>query len=868
MLPANDPETSSLPLLASATATPSDGPEPASASPAPPSPAGASQSAKPHARSRTAGARWWPEACAVLIALASLLLPLSWSGLWAPYELETAELSRRIALALHGSGSLALEGANDSVPTLSDLGRGQLPFSSVAVGFQLFGLQDWAGRLPLALWGLLGIAATFALVSRLSDRVAAAYASIALASMPLYFLHSRTLLGDIVTMSAVALACAGLGLGIFAPSSPSRGARVGLLALALMGLSSGFASRGMLLGVATPALGVGLAWLAWRSAGRRSRDAFAEVLGWASLGLGAVALGLGLWALLSGQPALSLELLGSSLNPPSKLPTHDAVLHQLGFGLFPWSAVAPFALAMVLGSDDEGGALGLCLVSVFGVALALHGLSAPYVGSVPFVATFALAAAVGVAFRRAELSARGTRLMALGAAALLVIFAYDLRTYPDEALLAFGVKDAAFPESFIDSAKSWMKYGVPPCLALVVLALAELPQPPREKPPEPGTEYVRWLRWLAARWQGRLVKVLGAVTLLLAVIPVLRFLESRGTAIALLDPLGEWARPLGYAYLVIPALVLAPLVFFLVRDLYVALLQLLARLPLPRARLGVIALGGFGLAMSLGYYPALAAQLSPRDVFEAFRERGQAGEPLAVLGQASRVAPYYAGAAISTPSDAKAAFDWLMAPPEQRRWLVLGGKELAQLNSLYRQHAQPPANLPILDATSSEVLLASNLLAAGERNESPLEAWVSREPPAPERPLDVDLSGQLRCLGWALTDLQGRRVARVQTGTRYHFRIYWEVLQPIGNNWKTFIHIDGKGRRYNGDHETLEGKYPFKYWQKGDFITDVHQFQFDPHFAGATYQVYFGLFTGDRRLSVRRGDHADDRIVGGSLVID
>jgi 4-amino-4-deoxy-L-arabinose transferase-like glycosyltransferase len=845
MIPVNDPETSSLPLRAEEAPT---------------------TAVADQARSHSAGARWLPEACAALVAVVSLLVPLSWSGLWAPYELETAELSRRIAHALHGAQALALEGANNTVPTLAELGRGQLPFSSVALGFQLFGLQDWAGRLPLALWGLLGIAATFALVARLSDRVAAAYASIALACMPLYFLQARTLLGDIVALSAVALACAGLGLGIFAPGTPSRGMRAGSLVLAVVGLSAGFASRGVLLGVATPALGVGLGWLACRAAGRRSRDRFAEVLGWACVGLGMVALGLGLWALLSAEPALCLELLGASLSPPNKLPTHDAVLHQLGFGLFPWSALAPFALAMVLGQDEDS-ALGVCLVSVFGVGLALHGLSAAYVGSVPFVATFALAAAIGLAFRRAELAVQNTRLVALGAAALLIIFAFDLRSYPEEALLPFVVKDAVFPESFTESAKSWIKYGAAPCLALLALALAELPPPPREKQPEPAGEWLRWLRGLNARWGGWLVKLLGAITLVLAVVPVLRFLQSRGTHITLLERLGEWARPLGYAYLIVPAAVLSPLAFFLARDLYVALLQLLARLPLPRPRLGVMALSGFGLALSLGYYPALAAQLSPRDVFEAFRQRSQSGEPLAVLGQASRVAPYYAGAAVSTPDGARQGFDWLMAAPEQRRWLVLGSRDLGQLNSLYREHGKLSANLPILDATSSEVLLASSRLAPGERNVNPLDAWLSREPPTPEHPLDVDL-GQLRCLGWALTDPEGQRVEHVKTGVRYDFRIYWEVLEPLGNNWKTFIHIDGKGRRYNGDHETLEGKYPLKYWQKGDFVTDVHHFQFEPHFAGATYQVYFGLFVGDRRLSVRRGDHNDDRILGGTLVID
>src|SRR6185436_15005904 len=106
----------------------------------------------PAARERSAWLRWAPQLSAALVAAGSLLLPLRWSGLWAPYELETAELSRRLAVALHGATELALPGANNAVPSLSELGAGQLPFSSVALGFQLFGLRDWAGRLPLALW--------------------------------------------------------------------------------------------------------------------------------------------------------------------------------------------------------------------------------------------------------------------------------------------------------------------------------------------------------------------------------------------------------------------------------------------------------------------------------------------------------------------------------------------------------------------------------------------------------------------------------------------------------------------------------------------------------------------------------------------
>jgi hypothetical protein len=287
----------------------------------------------------------------------------------------------------------------------------------------------------------------------------------------------------------------------------------------------------------------------------------------------------------------------------------------------------------------------------------------------------------------------------------------------------------------------------------------------------------------------------------------------------------------------------------------------------PRARLGCAAFAAFALLLSLGYYPALAAQLSPRNVFESFRQRAKPGEPLAVLGQAATVAPYYARAAVHTPKSARDGLDFLLEEPGERRWLVFGAKDLGTLNQLYRQRIKPPANLPVVDAISSEVLLASNQLLPGEANTNPLSSWISSERPSPQRPLDVDLNGQLRCLGWALTERDGTPVAEAQTGHPYDFRIYYEVTAAVSGTWKTFIHIDANRRRFNGDHDTLQGKYPFRFWAKGDFVMDVHPVEFEPHFAGATYQVYFGLFAGDKRMAVKHGQHSDNRIAGGPLFI-
>src|SRR3954468_16298339 len=74
----------------------------------------------------------------VLVAALSLFLPLSASGIWDPPEREVADLARRIALNLLGGHGLAVAGANNEVPIRSELGRGELPFTSIAAGFRVF----------------------------------------------------------------------------------------------------------------------------------------------------------------------------------------------------------------------------------------------------------------------------------------------------------------------------------------------------------------------------------------------------------------------------------------------------------------------------------------------------------------------------------------------------------------------------------------------------------------------------------------------------------------------------------------------------------------------------------------------------------
>lgn len=187
------------------------------------------------------------------------------------------------------------------------------------------------------------------------------------------------------------------------------------------------------------------------------------------------------------------------------------------------------------------------------------------------------------------------------------------------------------------------------------------------------------------------------------------------------------------------------------------------------------------------------------------------------------------------------------------------------MNSRYRSRVRPRTNLPVLDARSSEILLISNQLGDGETNQNPFAPWVLDAPPNPTRRADGNFGGQLEAIGWDVVGPDGRPVQAVEPGKPYDFRIYYEVKAKISGNWETFIHIDGFQRRYNGDHKTLEGKYPLHLWLIGDHIVDVHRFVLEPNFTPGDYRVFFGLFIGSRRLEIKRGKHHENRLDVGTL---
>jgi hypothetical protein len=831
----------------------------------------------------------WTLALAIAVALAILLPNLAKSGIWDPYELDAADLARRIAIHLFGAKGLEAGQSTSGMPTLSDLRMGDLPFSSMALGFKLFGLRDWSGRLPLAVWAFAGVLALYFFLARLVDRRAGLYGAIALSTMPLYFMQARTMLGDAVTMAALTLAFTGV-----AGASLDRGrARAAWGLIGVLGLVSGFSCRGVLLGVAAPLLAVGLGWMVLRLAGPErdddpsDADAVGDGVAVAALCFGVVLAGYGIWRLTRASPDAPLaRVLGIALlrKAPTEA-TFDLHVRQLGHALFPWSAFLPFAIGRLfrappLPAAHPGGSATIAVdarqhlaretaVRVYllvgaAVFFAAYTFVAPYAGAIAFGAPALLAGIVALAVLDLERGAPASRTLALGCAVLGFVLYRDMVLVPDRALSVFSLEKPAFPKSFEPDAAKAMKVVAAAFVGLTVLGWFE--QQPREVPRgrawivTRARQYSDTIRLLARTWNGNLVFSFIVVEAALVGLGAMLFVGQR-FGWAAVDKLPKNFASLGLnAWWALPLIVaLAGPVLFLIADGWRMLVQATR---MPRAAATPLAAIFAGTLLAFWYYPALAAQVSPKEVFESYQRLHAPGEPLGLVGVRSRAAGYYGAGDVESFGEAHSAYVWLTEQMEQRRWLVVKADELPRLNSLYRKLGGK--NLPVLDGHSSQIVLVSNQLG-GATNQSWINEVVPDRPVLPGRPVDALFEDQLEVLGWEVLDRSGRPVQEVEPQTKYRVRFFYKVLRPITGAWKAFLHIDGHQRRYNGDHTVLDGKYPIPLWQPGDVIIDELEVQLEPNFTPGDYAVFFGFFAGETRYRVTRGSHHENRVNGGVL---
>ncbi len=264
---------------------------------------------------------------------------------------------------------------------------------------------------------------------------------------------------------------------------------------------------------------------------------------------------------------------------------------------------------------------------------------------------------------------------------------------------------------------------------------------------------------------------------------------------------------------------------------------------------------------------SLSPHFSHRAVFERFVEaRGDEEDvPLAVYKMESRSADFYnAGAMISETElikrypHGRPRVDPLVAYlAEPQRVFAL--TDVSHLGSLDTDARRAGVKYHVLDADSQWFLLLSNELGPGETDMNPLLEIVSDTPPKNvgrrigavfKEPASKAEEGDLELLGVEMP-------AEVYKGHEFPVTLHFAVRSDIRGQWKIFIHFDGPGPRFFGDHDPVDGKYGTRHWTKGTYITDPYVVPAHHTSRVSTpsgvYRVWMGFFRGDTRMTVMEG---------------
>jgi hypothetical protein len=813
-------------------------------------------------------------------ALVALGAPLSVAGAWDPAELEAIERARRIAVHAFGAQHLARAGDPETIPTLTDLGHGELPATAAALALLFGGPSDLVARLPNVLAGLLGALALHTLVARLASARAGLYASLVLLTSPLFALHARATHGQVFAMSAFVVAVLGL-VDVVTEDAPRR--RVLGAATFGVGAFAGAMTSGLAFGVAAPLVAVGAALVSF---GERPEGGLPgpRRRGLALLAAGALVGFVFVWVAWSraGTPEVLSRWVGAPLDVPAgRSATFDRTLRQLAHALFPWSALVPFALARMLApppratprrAEPRASFARLLLLASVGVGFVAHAAMVPWSGPTPFVAVAAVAGVVGLALDDLERGVAPSPAIALGSAVLGAVLYLDLARSPGRLLAAFSVDEAAH-DAFVATPVALAASSCLWCLGVAAAFFDPRAHAARRSTSERlGVLHARALalgarlrelgRGIADAWGGNL---LFSIVLLEAALVGLGAMLWLGRALAwpsilaLPEVVSSFGR---HAWWAVPSSLLgAAAAALALRGLLRAASLLLG---VPRSRVAIVPAFVGAALFSTVAVPSELAKLSPRDALLALR-RVAPDASLGVLGTDPAAAPHYLGREAESFRNPVQAHRWLVSSSAgSERSLVFRSEHLAALNAMHRRARG--VQLPVLAAPSPGFMVAS-ADSAGRATVNPLDRWIRDEAPVVARPVGAVLDDRVELTGWEMLDEHGRPVDAVVAKRPHTLRVVYTVRAPMPAGYRAFVHVDGQGRRHVGDHELFEGAYPTQHWQPGDVLVDEHSIELGANFLPGEYWLFLGLYAGDARLPVTEGDHRDDRVVAGRLQV-
>jgi hypothetical protein len=215
------------------------------------------------------------------------------------------------------------------------------------------------------------------------------------------------------------------------------------------------------------------------------------------------------------------------------------------------------------------------------------------------------------------------------------------------------------------------------------------------------------------------------------------------------------------------------------------------------------------------------------------------------------------------------------------RFVLLAKDAFSELNHAFRQ-ANDGAFVPVLDAASSRLVLATNRLPAGRTDQNWLRQAVIRQKDFDAltglQRVYVNFDNSIELIAYKLAE---PAVARSQ---KYKLTLYWRVKKPTATSWKLFmhphpLHLDRwpltPPDPSEDDNKPCNGCFQTNHWLAGDIIVDAFEQEVPLGTQSGPNEIILGWYnpSGDNRLPVITATghgvvkHGDNRATIGQLLV-
>lgn len=751
----------------------------------------------------------------------------------------------------------------------------------VSLSLRAFGMNEFAARLPGVVLGVLLVWVLAAFTRRTFGEPEAALAVLVVLTSSLFYLSARFANNGLSVML-------GLALGVVALHAGARpGSRRWRRAVALPAVSLFlYLSGGMTAVVTFTAIAV--AWpvvLAASDGWGPQRRPAAESA--AVTALCAAAL-----TLLTFLPdaaffrafRFTAATFAGGMRTDAR--TFDFILKEVGFGLFPWSAVLPVAVAAVFG----GGRVRpeRLLVLLWAVApLAVAMITIRPMNQTLYAGAPALAVLLALFVREAPDDAAHGRLLAFFGFGLFLVMMKDVVLSP-APLVSVLTTDPMFSEP----GKGELPF--PPDVKLPLVGLAGAVLAGAAVLVGGGRLLSAARAFPAVLRRGRTFRVVVLAFAALIVADIAIFLALKWETLTTAGP--EVARGAVLARILLTGPDIAAL--YLLLGITVAARHsdrigaVLRRGPLagrieqagrailglerPAGTFALAGVGAFVLFAGNAYVlvPRLSYHLSQKHIIETYqassaRVPGDLFRHGAFAARGAEDSNFYTGQ-VPEMSSRTEVVDRLL-DQARRTFFIVPKAQWSDLNHAFRSRSGGrPAH--VLDDRSSRFILAASSLAEGEEDHNWIAAATLTESQFKAlpgvTPTFVNFDNKIELIGYSLSSPAVRR------GGKVTIRMYFKCTGRLAASYRIFLHVDrvGSSSRIHGDHfvlnlvretedtKTCQGCFATNHWLPGDVVVDTYDLDVPIGSPSGPHHLWMGFYnpSGDARLPVK--DHDKTRV--------